>query len=289
MNQDAIRQKVASFPRWHYQFDLGGVLTPIYRQAWTVRHQERKRYFFDPLVELAGGSLKGKRVLDLGCNAGFWSLSAIEAGADFVLGVDGRQMHVDQSNFVFEVKGIAKSRYEFVVSNFFEIDLATYGMFDVVLCLGILYHVAKPMRLIELIAKANTDLLVIDTGIIRMPGAFLRYRREAMTDPRATMEYEIVSSPTKEALRDMVMNFGYKAVVLKPQFSDYRGSKRYAIGARRAFMCAKRTSLAKLNVPTEDWEEPTVWYHAPVWYGYRLVQAIKRARAAREKTVLGGA
>ena len=41
---------------------------------------------------LAG--LKGKRVLDLGCNAGFWSLNAAEAGADFVLGVDGRQIQV---------------------------------------------------------------------------------------------------------------------------------------------------------------------------------------------------
>src|SRR5215212_7167970 len=30
------------------------------------------KYFFDPLVHLLGGSLTGKRALDLGCNAGFW-------------------------------------------------------------------------------------------------------------------------------------------------------------------------------------------------------------------------
>jgi len=58
----------------------------------------------EPLSELYGGSLKGKRVLDLGCNAGFWSLDALERGADFVLGLDGRRMHIDQANFVFEVK-----------------------------------------------------------------------------------------------------------------------------------------------------------------------------------------
>ena len=88
MDQEQIRQKIASFPRWHYQFDLAGNLTPIYREKWIIRHRERKRYFFEPVVDLFGGSLKGKRVLDLGCNAGFWSLNAAEAGADFVLGVD---------------------------------------------------------------------------------------------------------------------------------------------------------------------------------------------------------
>ncbi|MGH2699183.1 MAG: DUF1698 domain-containing protein, partial [Actinomycetota bacterium] len=57
-------------------------------------------------MELCGGSLRGKRVLDLGCNAGFWSLEALDRGADFVLGIDGRDMHIEQAEFVFEVKEI---------------------------------------------------------------------------------------------------------------------------------------------------------------------------------------
>ena len=87
-------------------------------------------YFFDPVVDLCGGSLKGKRVLDLGCNAGFWSLNAAEAGADFVLGVDGRQMHVDQSNFVLEVKGIDKSRYHFALGKIYAFDFKQYAPFS---------------------------------------------------------------------------------------------------------------------------------------------------------------
>ena len=35
--------------------------------------------------------------------------------------------------------------------------------------------------------------------------------------------------------------------------------------------------LSKLRVPVEPWEAPTRWSHAPVWYGYRLVQAARRA------------
>ncbi|HEY8516569.1 MAG TPA: class I SAM-dependent methyltransferase [Candidatus Binatia bacterium] len=281
MDQEQIRQKIASFPRWHYQFDLAGNLTPIFREKWIIRHAERKRYFFDPVVDLLGGSLKGKRVLDLGCNAGFWSLNAIEAGADFVLGVDGRQMHVDQANFVFDVKGIDKSRYHFAQGNLYEFDFSPWAPFDIVFCFGLMYHIAKPMGLIELISRINTDILIIDTGIIRLPGSFVRYRRESTNDPRATMEYELVSSPTKEAIRDMVQTLGYKAVVLRPQFRSYVGSRRYENGLRRAFLCAKQTDLSKLRVPIEGWEEPTRWFHAPVWYAYRLVQK------AREKGLPG--
>ncbi|MEW6268218.1 MAG: class I SAM-dependent methyltransferase [Thermodesulfobacteriota bacterium] len=277
MDQEQIRQKIASFPRWHYQFDLAGNLTPIFREKWIIRHAERKRYFFDPVVDLLGGSFKGKRVLDLGCNAGFWSLNAAEAGADFVLGVDGRQMHVDQANFVFDVKGIDKSRYHFAQGNLYEFDLGPWAPFDIVFCFGLMYHIAKPMGLIELISRVNSDILIIDTGIIRLPGSFVRYRQESTNDPRATMEYELVSSPTKEAIRDMVSTLGYKAVTLRPQFRSYVGSRRYEVGLRRAFLCAKKTDLSKLRVPVEGWEEPPRWFHAPVWYGYRLVQAARRA------------
>lgn len=277
MDQAEIRAKIASFPRWHYQFDLAGNLTPIYREKWITRHRERKRYFFDPVVQVCGGSLKGKRVLDLGCNAGFWSLVAAEAGADFVLGVDGRQMHADQANFVFDVKGIDKSRYHFMVANLYEADLSKYAPFDLVFCFGLMYHIAKPVNLIEIISKVNSDILVIDTGIIRLPGSFVRYRQEKKDDPRATMEYELVSSPTKEAIRDMVQNFGYKGVVLKPQFTDWVGSKRYEIGLRRAFLCAKKTDLSRLTAPTEPWDAATRWFHAPIWWGYKAVQAARRA------------
>src|SRR5690606_36962137 len=130
---------------------------------------------------------KGKRVLDLGCNAGFWSLNAIEAGADFVLGVDGRQMHVDQANFVFDVKGIDKSRYHFAQGNLYEFDFWPWAPFDIVFGFGLMYHIEEPMGRSELISRSKTDILFNDPGMIRLPGSFVSYRRESSNDPRATM------------------------------------------------------------------------------------------------------
>src|SRR5438067_2455320 len=82
-------------------------------------------------IGVNGGSLAGRRVLDLGCNAGYWSLAAIEAGADFVLGIDGRQMHIDQANLVFEARGVDPARYSFQTANIFDHDFG--GEFHIVL------------------------------------------------------------------------------------------------------------------------------------------------------------
>ena len=119
---DLIAEKIASFPRWHYQMELGGHLTPIFDADHVNRHRQRELYFFDPLVAHYGGSLEGKRVLDLGCNAGFWSLKALEAGCDFVWGIDGREMHIEQAEFVLSVKGVDPARYRLTTANLFDVD-----------------------------------------------------------------------------------------------------------------------------------------------------------------------
>ncbi len=251
MSRD-IRKRIDSFEQWHYQFDLDGELTPAVRGAKSVlRHEQRKRHFFDPMVELFGGELKGKRVLDLGCNAGFWSLHAIEAGCDSVLGIDGRQMHIDQANFVFETKGIDPTRYRFEKHNLFDVELSSFGQFDIVLCLGLLYHVNRPIELFENITRANTDLLLIDTAVDSADDPFLRLVREPVSDPRNSADYEVVFWPTRKAVFDMVGLFGYHVVMLVPDFEDYTGLEDFEAGGRRVFFCSKKTDLSRLQVPTE--------------------------------------
>jgi tRNA (mo5U34)-methyltransferase len=252
MDETALNEKIGGFARWHYQFDLNGHLTPIHDDSKINRHVQRKRYFFDPLVALLGGSLAGKRVLDLGCNAGFWSLHAIESGCDFVLGIDGREMHIDQANLVFDVKNVEKDRYRFVQADIFETDFAALGKFDVVLCLGLLYHVSKPIELLERIAEAGSDIVVIDTHLSSVGGACLEIIHESLDDPRSAVDRELVLWPTRQAVRDMVQLFGYDVRLLKPRFDDYTGARDYREGHRRAFLCASQTDLGALPAPVES-------------------------------------
>jgi len=244
MNRDDIQQRIAGFPRWHYRFDLGnGVTTPIAEQRHLNRHEQRRDYFIKPLIDHFGGSLSGLRVLDLGCNAGFWSLAAIDAGCDYVLGIDGRSMHIEQAELVFEVKNVASERYGFGCANLFDQDFSLLGSFDVVLCLGLLYHISKPMDLLERISSVNTDFLIIDTTLVGFPGSLLHIKGEELDDPRSGVDYSVVMYPTRQAVLDMVRAFGYSARTLKPAFSSYVGARDYRFGMRRAFACAKTSDL----------------------------------------------
>ena len=265
MDSNEILRRIRGFPRWHYQFDLGGHLTPVFKEGHINRHRQRRAYFMQPLIDLFGGSLKGKRVLDLGCNAGYWSLAAIAAGCEFVLGIEGRRMHVDQAHFVFDVHGIDRERFHFIEGNVFEVDFRDHGTFDVVLFLGLLYHVSKPVVLMEKIAEVNTDVLVIDTGLTKMPGSFLEIRHEPTDEPRYSVDYSLVIRPTRRAVVDLAQLFGYSVAILKPQFDDYTGAEVYEKGKRRAFICTKQTPVDLLPVPLEpvDLDEPAASPPAP--------------------------
>jgi SAM-dependent methyltransferase len=260
ISDEVIREKIVSFPYWHFVFDLNGNLTrkKSYRQVW------RKEYFFDPIVELLGGSLEKRRVLDLACNAGYWSWCSVQAGCDYVLGIDGRQMHIEQANFVFEVKEVEKSRYDFIASDIFATDFTQFGTFDVVLCPGLVYHISKHMELMEKISAVNSDILMIDTRLAGLPGSAMRVHYDRGKGGGASVDYPLVMTPTREAVRDLAQQFGYSTSVLKPDFGkrggvenpkafgDYRWPKR----GRRAFICAKKTDLGRLTVETESIERP---------------------------------
>jgi SAM-dependent methyltransferase len=248
-NADAtptLRQRIEAFPRWHYDFNLAGIHTPIFDPAHRTRHAERIRYFFDPLLELFGGTLEGKRVLDLGCNAGFWSLQCAKRGAAYVLGLDGRQMHIDQANLVFEASCIPSDYYEFRTANVFDVrDLGE--SFDVVLNLGLMYHVSKHMQLVEIIAQHASDVIVTDTAIAPGFGSFIRHRHEPTSEPRNAVDYELVGLPSRAAVIDLFAVVGFKTVTLTPRFTSWEGSEDFRHGSRRAFISSRSRELSDLD------------------------------------------
>lgn len=232
-----LERRVAAFPVWHYDLDLGGVRTPIRDETRRNRHAERRRYFFDAAVERLGGSLEGRTVLDLGCNAGFWSLAAIEAGAGHVLGIDARPMHVEQSELVFEARGVPLERYEFRCADIYEIDLTAEGPFDLVLFLGLLYHVHDPVGLFERLRRWTDGMLVVDSTLSRAEGSVFALKQEPVEDPRNAARSEVVLVPTRQAMVDLAEASGFAAEVLEPGFSSWEGAEDYHDGRRRAMIC----------------------------------------------------
>jgi SAM-dependent methyltransferase len=244
MEAQELRERIAAFPRWHYQFEFDGdIRTPMPDRGMVNRHKQRQRYFFEPLLALTGGSLRGRRVLDLGCNAGFWSLKAIEAGADFVLGVDAAPTSLAQAELVFEVKQVDRARYRFELGNVFAHELSE--SFDVVLCLGLMEHVAKPVELFELMAGAGAELIVIDTEISRARSSL--FEVSSLYDPQSTVDHDLVLVPSRQAIFELAGEFGFTAVPLAQNITDYSGMKDYRRQRRLAFICSRQTPLDQLE------------------------------------------
>jgi tRNA (mo5U34)-methyltransferase len=245
LEREELEGRIAALGSWHYEFEFeSGVKTPVPDRKKINRHEQRRRYFFEALLQVTGGSLRGRRVLDLGSNAGFWALHAIDAGADFVLGVDGRQVHVDQANLVFEAKGVDPARYRFEQGNIFEHDFTE--SFDVVLCLGLMYHISKPVELFEVMANSGAEIIVIDTNVFPSRFSFFKVSHESVETPLNAYDYELLLVPTRQALSDLARQFGYETAPLALNLTDTRGMQDYVARRRLAFICSNKASLDSL-------------------------------------------
>jgi len=276
VDRGLLEERIAELGPWHYRIEFDdGVSTPTPKPSVLNRHEQRGRYFFDALLRVTGGSLEGRRVLDLGCNAGYWAYLAMEAGADFLLGVDARERQLDQARLVFEAKGVDPARYRFEEANVFEHDFSE--RFDVVLCLGLMYHVSKPMDLFEVMAGVGAEIIVIDTIISPSQESLFKVRREPVDRWLNAADMETVLIPSRQAVIDLAAQFGFNTVPLALNMTDLTGLGEYREGRRLAFICSKSLPLDGLDSAPMRVPRP-LHDRARRWLRWQL-----RARARKRK------
>lgn len=101
--------------------------------------------------------LKGKRVLDAGCGVGHHSAFYTARGCD-VVGVDGRASNIAKMKHLYPpVEG--------VIGDLQELDVTTLGLFDLIHCFGLLYHLDSPVAALRRLSAVCRDLLIIETMV----------------------------------------------------------------------------------------------------------------------------
>src|SRR5690606_29056013 len=101
--------------------------------------------------------LRGCTVLDIGCNAGYFAIALKRKGADRVVGIDSDPRYLAQARLAAEVAGVEIELRELSVY-----DIARVReRFDLVLFMGVLYHLRHPLLALDLIhAHVAEDLFV---------------------------------------------------------------------------------------------------------------------------------
>lgn len=152
---DRIRERVTALGPWFHNLNLNGVHTAPEHFLGDYP-QIKWRSFRNALPS----DLTGKTVLDIGCNAGFYSMEMKRRGASRVLGVDFDEDYLAQARFAAEVEGLNIEYRRLSVY-----DVASLGeRFDVVLFIGVFYHLRHPLLALDLIHEhVARDLFVFQS------------------------------------------------------------------------------------------------------------------------------
>lgn len=141
---DAIRAAAAALGPWFHNIDLCGVPTAPDHFLGDYPAVKWRRF-----AHAIPADLSGKSVLDIGCNGGFYAIEMKRRGARRVLGLDHDPDYLRQARFAAETLGFAIEFRQLSVY-----DLARLGeRFDLVLFLGVLYHLRHPLLALDLIRE----------------------------------------------------------------------------------------------------------------------------------------
>jgi tRNA (mo5U34)-methyltransferase len=163
MNSTELRQKLLDDAQqgnqqmaagsWWHSIDLGdGIVTPGVHTLAEL--QDNFRHLRLP------ENLTGQRVLDIGCWDGFYSFEAERRGAQ-VTSVDCWR----PANF-FRAKEALHSAAEFHELSVYEVSKERLGAFDIVLFLGVLYHLRHPLLALEQVCEVTREFAVIESHVV---------------------------------------------------------------------------------------------------------------------------
>lgn len=158
MSSSAVRQRIEELGPWFHNIELDGVATAP--DHFLGNYPAIKWRKFEHAIP---SDLTGRSVLDIGCNAGFFSFEMWRRGAASVLGVDADPRYLAQARYAAEVLGAPVTFEECSVY-----DLADLGRrFDLVLFTGVLYHLRHPLLALDLLRQQVVGRLLLFQTMMR--------------------------------------------------------------------------------------------------------------------------
>ena len=165
VNSDEL-DAIAGESTWMYEFDLGdGVRTqPIGPELMDVH---RTRAHVSAPVARAALAQAGPdaAAVDLACSEGWFSHRLLEWGARTVSGYDIRDENIRRATLVRDRLGIDAERLRLAQADVYELDAARIGTFDVVLCLGLIYHLEDPVGALRIARGLTRGICIVESQL----------------------------------------------------------------------------------------------------------------------------
>jgi len=160
ISQEDLKKKIKELEPWRMDIDLGnGIRTnensrPIFKPEGRWKEQIGKMFPED---------MTGLTVLDVGCNAGFFSIKVKERGAKRVVALDFLEKNIRQAKFLSEYFNL---QLEIIKQDLLEYVLTTNEQFDYVLFSRVFYHLRYPNLILDRLAQMVNKKLIFLTETI---------------------------------------------------------------------------------------------------------------------------
>jgi tRNA (mo5U34)-methyltransferase len=153
--QETLRHEIESLGPWFHNLRLDGIQT-----APDHFLGDYPKIKFDSFRNAIPSCLRNKTVLDIGCNAGFYCFEMKRRGAARVVGIDTDEHYLRQARFAARIQ---HANVEFLRLAVW--DVATLGeKFDLVIFMGVLYHLRHPLLALDLIHEhVARDLMLFQS------------------------------------------------------------------------------------------------------------------------------
>ena len=235
--------------KWFYAFELpSGEVTECYLEDPTMAvHSTRLSMLGSVLNARYHGKWHTSSAVDLACHEGYFACQLAAKGVK-VTGLEARQEHVDDANLI--AKGMQlDDKFHAKCVDIHDVTAKAQGEFDIVLMLGLIYHLENPVGAIRTAYSLTQDVCFIETQVAPnlsgqidwgnyqfvkpMKGSFAVVDETYEVDGPEMSQTGICLAPSIEALVWIMQTIGFKNVaVIKPPdgaYEQHRYKKRVMV------------------------------------------------------------
>jgi tRNA (mo5U34)-methyltransferase len=171
----SLAERIEALGPWFQNMRIGDTWTAPDHFLGDYPGEKYRR--FAPLLP---ADLSGRSVLDIGCNAGFYAIEMKRRGAGRVLGIDSDDRYLEQARFAAEA---LDQDIEFRKLSVYDVG-ALRETFDLVIFMGVLYHLRHPLLALDLIREHVAGDMMLFQSMLRGSSRVLQADEDYPFDER---------------------------------------------------------------------------------------------------------
>ncbi len=244
LDREELVKSVQSFPHWYQRIYLG-------KGVYTYDKPAHHEVVWSRLRPIFPDNLQNASVLDVGCNAGYFSIQLKQLGAGRVVGIEAVSKYLKQAETCRRILGLDIEYVQLDAHQLKQIQ----EKFDIVVFTGIFYHLKNPLEVLEQVEEICNDVVLIETEVmLEQPGNSVHVRLgplgqmqvvECKTGIMKFVENDELNGdvsnwwiPDTECVKGMLRTAGFK----------YFSPARYVMNNHRLIMAASKKSDSILDL-----------------------------------------